>query len=880
MTGTPDVQPASLAIQTPPGTSATGTVTIDDPPADPAVRATVSGTGLTLSSIGVTTSVWYEYTDQDILDLPESQRAAARKAHGYWTPSTTDVDVTVPVVVPAKASIAVTVAVSSAVPGITVGTLTLTGATWGVVEVPVLAVVGTQGAHAVSSFDPVGLLCQPGDNPTPSVTIQAPPPTSALARLAAGGDPAISIGQVTVLMPQRHEWDPDELLDLPESMREQAKKDGWIDWHPYANGGADTVFEVPAKGIVEVMLAIAVPAQNPPDELTATLQLYATGWQTSEIPIRVVVSDFAAVPLTDRVFVPQGGTSAPFGVALSSTFGPAADVQFTVADAEPADVRVDPGVASLAAGAKSTVPLTASLAANASLGAYPVWLGRSYDVGLRVSAFGGLYQTRFPLGLTALPGHVTVTAVQGSIEALQGSTVDVPLSITVDGGVKQVTFSGVALPVGVSISAPEHTMQGPSTDTVALSVTIAPDTPAGNVMIAIAWTAGDEANSGVLSLPLVVDVRPESRTFAADVVTSSGALNGHLSLTLDNSGHGTFSGSMRATGFASYTFQVRIIVRSADGLTAIVAQQSGEVRGTDTPGDREVTWTEPIDAAAVAMQWPAFRTASVAISEAHELSGTLGTAEDIAVAFLEYLAATALFAVTGGLSLVIYAGAELGAVTGAQPAGAAGLAGVIVTGGLVFLLGPSMLIPVLVASTVIGDATIRSHRLREDELALLTPVFGSKIPADRVLITDMSSIHGTKFTVPDPLSDDILVNLGDAYDDTVGHTEPNYPHAGQLLIHEMTHAWQIAYVYGTVQYYGEAFFAKIHGNASYYYTPAGPPFRRFGLEQQASIVDEWAGGTTMFAIGGTLTGRDAEHLELVTDPYYPYIINNIQMGLL
>jgi len=48
-------------------------------------------------------------------------------------------------------------------------------------------------------------------------------------------------------------------------------------------------------------------------------------------------------------------------------------------------------------------------------------------------------------------------------------------------------------------------------------------------------------------------------------------------------------------------------------------------------------------------------------------------------------------------------------------------------------------------------------------------------------------------TLPNsPLSDcRIYMNLGDAFENPIGHFGGNYPNQGQVFIHEMTHAWQI-----------------------------------------------------------------------------------------
>jgi hypothetical protein len=882
MTEAPAAQPSSLVIDAQPGQAGSGSVTLTSPPADPAVTAaiTAGGGGFAVESVAVTVQVWHRYTEQEIDELPPAMREAARKAGGYWDPQTTTGDGTTPIAVPAKAQVSVSVSATLPSIGVTTATLTVTGTAWGTIEVPVFAVVGTTTAVPVVSLNPLGLMCLPGDTATPTVTIEAPPPATVMATLAPDST-GIAITQVTVRIPEHHPWTDDELLDLPPQMREQAKKDGWIDWHDGPQGGADTPLAAPADSIVAVDLTITVPTSEVPDELTGMLILLSTTWQTAEIPIRVVISDFSAVPLTDRVSVQQGTPSDPIGVAVSSEIGPDTDVQFAIADAEPADVAVDVPETHLARHSGLTQPLRVTVAPNAVLGHYPIYLGESYDVGLRVTAFDGIYQRRFPLGLTVLPGSVTVAALEGSIQGLQDSTATCQVVVVISGGLKQLTLSAGALPYGVTMAPVTQVLTGPVTTTLTLPFTVAPDAPPGEVMISIAWNAGDGVNAGALSLPFTVQLRPESKTFAQQVTTDA-AFGGHLSVTLDNSGDGTFSGEMTAGGLFSYTFQVRAVIRSADGQVAIAQQKSGEVYGDDTPGNSTFDWNENIGSALAASQWPEIRTATMAVSQAHELSGTLGTVEDLVVDWMEFLASAALLSATGGVSAVIFMGAEMEAVTGLRPLGPGGLVGVIVAGGITALVGPMILIPVLVGGVLVSDAAIQSRRLNAAEIALASQVFGSTVPFDRVLLTNLKGLHGVEFTVPG-VDGDILVNFGDGLDDAIHHVAPDrgYTQPGQLLIHELTHAWQIANAGETPEYYWRAAMAKLAGQAAYHYGPPGPPWGKFGLEQQATIVEEWSVGTEGRATVTPIPGRDASPPAGMQegDPYFGYIADNIRMGL-
>jgi hypothetical protein len=122
----------------------------------------------------------------------------------------------------------------------------------------------------------------------------------------------------------------------------------------------------------------------------------------------------------------------------------------------------------------------------------------------------------------------------------------------------------------------------------------------------------------------------------------------------------------------------------------------------------------------------------------------------------------------------------------------------------------------------------------------------------------------------------ILVNLGIGFDNPLTHVDPKrgYSVNGQILIHELTHAWQIAHTTFVSSVFWDAALAKVEGSAAYRYGPPGPPWSTFNLEQQASIVDEWFAGTNARATN-PVAGRMAMN---PNDPYFGYIANNIRLG--
>jgi hypothetical protein len=133
------------------------------------------------------------------------------------------------------------------------------------------------------------------------------------------------------------------------------------------------------------------------------------------------------------------------------------------------------------------------------------------------------------------------------------------------------------------------------------------------------------------------------------------------------------------------------------------------------------------------------------------------------------------------------------------------------------------------------------------------------------------------------VGDTILVNLGEGFEDPTHYTgkgDPDKPRkqaAGQLFIHELTHAWQIDVTHFLPGLMCDGLLNQsttLAGDMGVYaYGPPGRDFRRFNLEQQASIVDDW------FAGSGPPT-QPVNKARSETSPYFRYIRDNIRHRIL
>ncbi len=79
-------------------------------------------------------------------------------------------------------------------------------------------------------------------------------------------------------------------------------------------------------------------------------------------------------------------------------------------------------------------------------------------------------------------------------------------------------------------------------------------------------------------------------------------------------------------------------------------------------------------------------------------------------------------------------------------------------------------------------------------IANSTIFMGSLPPVNKIIVTNLMSIDKRPFTVPIKTGNDvyILMNLGNAFDDPLNYNMNGF--AGDVFIHELTHAWQIWHV--------------------------------------------------------------------------------------
>lgn len=247
--------------------------------------------------------------------------------------------------------------------------------------------------------------------------------------------------------------------------------------------------------------------------------------------------------------------------------------------------------------------------------------------------------------------------------------------------------------------------------------------------------------------------------------------------------------------------------------------------------------------------------------------------------------------VTGPTGVVVFLGVEIGSIisTGSLAGGA------VVMQEALWMAGPANSLLALGAAAI-ADFAYKERPLPPEVYRLLDDnIFGGQLPPwDSIRLTNVSGLSYRPFTVPAHRDGMILVNMGeDGYADPVnfhlnrvGATGvTNIPYS--VLVHELTHAWQIKHSGMEIALLVNSLSAATQGDDAYRYGPAGPEYASgFTTEGQAQIVSDWFSKYARLDVPATPTQpahTEADFSRLtgnaaVSDPYFRYIQDNIRTG--
>lgn len=376
----------------------------------------------------------------------------------------------------------------------------------------------------------------------------------------------------------------------------------------------------------------------------------------------------------------------------------------------------------------------------------------------------------------------------------------------------------------------------------------------------------------VTSLPVYAQAaKPEEVHFNRPIVTPSGtALGGSVDLIMRSDGTYKAHFHMHDSGVPDYKFLVRALFATTNGIV-FAWQHSGSVEGTSSTkltrgphrnNDAEVEGSHYF----IRHFWNDVKAGKFHATKEYSATGVIGFVEDAARAVID-LAEGAGKDVAGA---VVGLGDEMvKTLDSLELGGSVGL-----LSGFAVLTGGGSLVLALASGVAAGKMTkalIRQRPIAAQEYEFAKQVFGNTLPAARrIILTNLHSVAGRGFTMPSP-SNDIFVNLSDGFERPLTHTSKAYPKPAQLLIHELTHAWQIHHQSFAPGWICSGLITQAKNSlisSAYRYGAPDRPWEKFGLEAQGAIVDQWFGGTRV---------ADQKPMD-PADPYFRYIRDNIRAG--
>ncbi|MBF6346873.1 hypothetical protein IU409_25660 [Nocardia cyriacigeorgica] len=358
-------------------------------------------------------------------------------------------------------------------------------------------------------------------------------------------------------------------------------------------------------------------------------------------------------------------------------------------------------------------------------------------------------------------------------------------------------------------------------------------------------------------------------TSSKNIVTPSGTpLGGWVHVEVSDNGDFFVKFHMHSSSIlGNFDFNLRAYL-TAPGFPTMAFIKSGHVSGVDS-WDHEEHGHSPL----LALYWAQLAAApTYGVAKDYQWGGVVGTLQDLVEDIFDIAAGavgTALGVVIGATREAIdWMGATLG------PGGTLGVVGGVVVFAVAAAAGAGIgaaLIMGTVAGVAIGavtNALIEYRHLNGAEVALARQVYGNSMPYDKIMISNLAGLGGRAFTAPG-VDGKTYCNLGKAYENPLGPGGDAYPQPGQLLIHELAHAWQSAHTSflpglmcsGMVN---QAQF--LLGDNVYAYGPSGPGWSEFNAEQQGSIVDQWFGASKN---SGRYKMMDQQN------PYYRYIWHDV-----
>jgi hypothetical protein len=591
-----------------------------------------------------------------------------------------------------------------------------------------------------------------------------------------------------------------------------------------------------------------------------SLSIAGDEWAPINVPLSLFLTD-VRTSAPDTLVSAQGNT-AQLAVQVHSNVGPPTHVHYrqSVTQLHTGLSMTEADVWGLNAGETRSVSLQFQADRDAPIGGNDVAIDQI---------------TSFPLGffvrVEIVRPQLVVNPAQDTHLRLLGRRMTLQMKVSVrlsNGPPADVRFDLVSAPPGIAMDSRSF---GIDRDQV-ITLTAWVDDPApDDCSYVLAWTAINGTQSGQMNWQLHV-ARPVT---IAGTIESGGlaALGGWYEISLNPDGTTRWRGSAHDSGADGYDYALSAVVRAPGSGRRLAFVHRGHVGGTVTSGDRDDSWDETSAPSAV------LRDAFDDFARVQRADDHLDYTSDIGEAVggvLSWLTKFAVGTVAGPVvGAVVFIGVEAATycMTGSLVMGAR------IVENVLWLAGPENTL-FAIGAELIANAGTQIRELTQEEYDWANGMAdgqaqtfaGCLPPREKLLVTDIFGLPNRAFTFP-RYDGKIVLNLGPS-----GYVDPRYVNQsdvrGEVFVHELVHACQIAHVWGPTMG-AKAVDDAIVGDDAYRYGDPTDEWTSLDPEQQAQIVQDWFGGHTGHWAGERQTGIPRD----TASPYYHYITDFLRIGV-
>jgi hypothetical protein len=349
--------------------------------------------------------------------------------------------------------------------------------------------------------------------------------------------------------------------------------------------------------------------------------------------------------------------------------------------------------------------------------------------------------------------------------------------------------------------------------------------------------------------------------------------NGWVEVTINRNGNVRFKGHFHNHTVESLHFNIGVSIYG-NSPVVLAMQKSGRVQGAIRfplgKPHRNFDWDETTYNPDVEISYDNI-IKNIKIDVHSNTDGDISGAIGDIINFVVKWIGGAILINNPYTGIIVFIGVELGSVA----TGAGFIGGARVIGSILWCAGPYGTL-YAIASEGIAKIGENERELTDFEYNFANNnVFKGTLPPKKdIILTDTIGGSNRAFTMP-RYDGKITINIGKAsYHDPLHDTNNAYPSVGQLLVHELTHAWQIKNTHWSLSLLASALASKVceigGGHPYDFGKDATKPFGDFNLEQQAHIVDAWFDNCAKDGNGNIIDD--------ISSPWYHYIAGNIRVG--